>query len=64
MVSNGIMYDLGTLGGNVAYAGQINDNGLIVGESFPPGNVTYHAFLYSGGTMLDLNQLLDSSDAN
>jgi len=49
------MVDLGTLpGGTTSQASGINNSGQVVGFS----NITsgaYHAFLYSGGTMIDLN---------
>lgn len=59
--SDGI-HDLGTLGGNWSYAFALNNSGDVVGystgrEPFPFG---YHAFLYSGGVMKDLNTLIPS----
>jgi len=51
--------DLGTLGGLVSYAYGINDSGQVVGFSLTPANDFYHAFLYSGGVMTDLNTLID-----
>ena len=50
------MADLGTLpGGEWSQASGINASGQVVGES------GYHAFLYSSGTMTDLNNLIDPS---
>jgi probable HAF family extracellular repeat protein len=41
-------------GGTEAYG--INKSGQVVGTGFPAGGgSTFHAFLYSGGTMVDLN---------
>ena len=51
------MTDLGTLGGSTAMAWGINDHGEVVGYSNTAGGQE-HAFLYSGGTMVDLNSLL------
>jgi probable HAF family extracellular repeat protein len=50
--------DLGTLGGARSEAFGINNEGRVVGDADtgPFGNP--HAFLYSGGTMTDLNTLL------
>ena len=52
------MTDLGTLGGTHSFAAAINDAGQVVGNSDIPGNGIPHAFLYSGGTMTDLNDLV------
>src|SRR5450631_3693211 len=46
--------DLGTLGGSNSTAYGINDFGQVVGQSNISGDATGHAFLYSGGHMLDL----------
>jgi probable HAF family extracellular repeat protein len=54
------MLDLGTLGGTTSVARSINNNALIVGESYTVGT-TEHAFLYSGGVMRDLNALVPSN---
>ena len=60
---NGVMTDLGTLGGNSSSVGGIgaNDKGQVVGTSetadFDLNNPPYqipHAFLWQGGTMTDL----------
>jgi probable HAF family extracellular repeat protein len=55
---NGPMQDLGTLlGGTSSHATGINDSGKIVGYASTSDNP--HAFLYSGGSMTDLNSLVD-----
>jgi probable HAF family extracellular repeat protein len=66
---NGVMKDLGTLGGTDAEALFINDEGQIVGQSYtnnsiPPPNahctdspLTLHAFFWERGKMLDLGTL-------
>jgi probable HAF family extracellular repeat protein len=54
--SNGVMTDLGTLGGVESNAFAINDSGQVAGFSYlASGN--YHAFLTSGTAMLDLGTL-------
>jgi probable HAF family extracellular repeat protein len=51
--------DLGTLGGTNSHAYAINNAGVIVGNSQTAvGDVTFHAFIYSNGTMQDLNELV------
>jgi probable HAF family extracellular repeat protein len=54
--SGAVGTDLGTLGGDQSVAYGINDSGQIVGASTT--STTTHAFLYDGGTMIDLNDLL------
>ena len=61
LCTGGVMKDLGTLGGDISGASGINNLGQIVGES--TANVSlefldYRAFLYSGHTMYDLNDLV------
>jgi len=55
------MQDLGTLGGNSSSAAGINASGQIVGRSTTTGEVATHGFLYSGGIMYDLNNLVTGS---
>jgi probable HAF family extracellular repeat protein len=52
------MRSLGTLGGNRSQALGINNTGQIVGWSWTSTNSDRRAFLYTGGTMVDLNTLL------
>jgi len=55
--SNGVMLDLGTLGGTGSGARGINNAGDVVGAAAMPGDGSNHAFLYSGNTMHDLGTL-------
>ncbi len=50
--------DLGTLGGDYAYAFGISPRGFVTGYSYPAGNSVFHAFI-SGpkGPMFDLGSL-------
>lgn len=54
---NGGMIDLGTLGGSFSTAYSINGNGDVVGSATDASG-NHKAFLYSDGTMVDLNQLV------
>ncbi len=53
----GLMQDLGTLGGNTATATAVNDSGEVVGWSSTVSNQETHAFLYREGEMIDLGRL-------
>jgi probable HAF family extracellular repeat protein len=53
------MKDLGTLGGSWSGAAGINNAGEIVGGSLLVTDTDSHAFLYSKGSMKDLNSLID-----
>jgi|GEM_PF-3306280 len=53
--SNGTATELGTLGGRDSYATDINDAGVIVGNSTTiDSNFATHAFIYQNGVMTDL----------
>jgi probable HAF family extracellular repeat protein len=55
----GPLQDLGTLPGLTSSLGfAVNDSGQVVGNSSGPLLPVGHAFLYSGGQMLDLNSLI------
>jgi probable HAF family extracellular repeat protein len=57
-----VLTDLGTLGGAASEASAINASGQVVGWSNTASG-TQDGFLYTNGQMLDLNSLLDASDA-
>jgi probable HAF family extracellular repeat protein len=52
------MTDLGTLGGTISYGEAINASSQVVGQAYLSGNAAAHAFLYSNGTMSDLNAMI------
>jgi probable HAF family extracellular repeat protein len=54
--NNGVITDLGTLSGPSVASG-INNSGQIVGYSYTAAG-RQHAFIYSGGVMQDLNDLI------
>jgi probable HAF family extracellular repeat protein len=55
---NGVLHDLGTIAGpySTTWGLGINEAGVVVGQS--TFQSTYHAFVYSSGTMKDLNKLI------
>lgn len=58
--SNGVMTNIGALGGRLSAGRAINNQGQITGEAELPGVISYpptHAFLYSAGVMSDLGTL-------
>jgi probable HAF family extracellular repeat protein len=54
---NGVMTDLGNLGGTMSAAQCANHRGQIIGMSTLVGNVMNHAFLWDEGVMTDLGTL-------
>lgn len=58
---NGTMVELGTLGGAQSVARGINNAGDVVGSSTDAINNRSSAFLYSGGSMINLNDFVDQS---
>lgn len=51
---HGVMRDLGTLGGNFSEATAVNKTGSTI-----VGNSDGHGFVYRGGRMVDLNELIE-----
>ncbi|HUI99612.1 MAG TPA: hypothetical protein VLY46_05210 [Usitatibacter sp.] len=55
------LVDLGTLGGSGSYGSAVSDDGYVAGcSSLPNGDV--HAFLYYGGSMVDLAEASGTAD--
>jgi len=61
--SNGVMTDLGTLGGGVSMAHAINDQGVVVGEASTASG-EMHAFVWQNGVMKDLGVAGETSAAH
>jgi probable HAF family extracellular repeat protein len=59
------MQDLGTLGGRFSMANGINDSGEVIGisDTAKIGFAGTDAFLYSGGSMYNLNSLIGNADS-
>jgi probable HAF family extracellular repeat protein len=55
-VSDYVIYDLGTLGGDLSLANDINNNGQIVGDSLDFFG-HHHAFIWENGEITDLGTL-------
>lgn len=60
--SNGVMRDLGALGGSVSMAYSINDSGVVVGQASTAGG-EMHAFVWQNGVMKDLGVAGETSAA-
>src|SRR5215469_16220841 len=54
---NGVMRDLGTLGGTMGFTNAMNNSGRVVGFSDLAGDQTFHPYLWDGNTLLDLGTL-------
>lgn len=55
---DGVLTDLGSLGGSVTYAQSINQRDDIVGYGLTGRGDTLHGFIYADGKMVDLNTVL------
>lgn len=55
--SDGVLFDLGTMGGHFSYAADVSTDGRIVGRSMLSGDTSMHAFLWLGGVFHDLGTL-------
>ena len=60
MWSGGTRVDLGTLGGSLSIANDINNAGQIVGTSLLAGDRISHAVIWRGTVATDLNTVLDA----
>jgi probable HAF family extracellular repeat protein len=58
---DGVVTDLGTLGGTLSAATDMNDKGLVVGWSRLEGSTADRAFIWEDGVMTDLGTLGGSS---
>ncbi len=56
LYQDGVLHDLGTLGGATSTAEAINDHGAVVGDA-ATADGSDHAFLYQDGVMKDLGTL-------
>ncbi len=54
---NGVMTDLGTLGGTIGTAQAINNRSQITGQSDLAGDQTFHSFFWDRGVLTDLGTL-------
>lgn len=54
LYENGVMTNLGTLGGDFSHAAGINNLGQIVGQSYTSSGQE-HAFVYENGSMIDIS---------
>lgn len=58
ILANGVLTDLGTLGGDSSYASELSDSGYAAGSSevpgSKPGQLLQHAFIWFGGQIKDL----------
>jgi probable HAF family extracellular repeat protein len=61
LYKDGVMTDVGGLGGTESAGQDINDHGQITGYADLPGDKTRHAFLYSNGIMIELESVTSTT---
>ena len=61
LYSRGTCHDLGTLGGSIGYARDVNAKNEATGAASLPGDVESHAFLYADGVIRDIGGFGGSS---
>jgi probable HAF family extracellular repeat protein len=54
---NGVMHDLGSLGGTLGVTNWMNNHGQVVGQATPAGDNFFHPFLSDGHRLIDLGTL-------
>jgi probable HAF family extracellular repeat protein len=57
VIRNGVLQNLGTLGGTISDAYDISENGLVVGMSYLPGDTVEHSFIHDGNGLVDLGSM-------
>jgi probable HAF family extracellular repeat protein len=57
MLKEGVVHDLGTLGGTTSIARAISHQSVVVGNSSLPGDQQRHAFVWEAGVMTDIGTL-------
>ncbi len=57
LFNQGVLQDLGTLGGSVSAANAVNDSNIVAGSSGVLGDLAVHAFVFRDGTMQDVGVL-------
>jgi probable HAF family extracellular repeat protein len=62
-LANGVMTDLGTLGGGLSVAFALNSEGAVAGFSTLAGEQHIHAFRWQDGTIADLGALNGDTDS-
>jgi probable HAF family extracellular repeat protein len=64
LYDNGVMKDLGTLGGTRSYLQALNKQGDVLGSSFLAGDNLLHAFVYHNGQITEFGAANQSSYAS
>ena len=61
ITTGGKLKDLGVISGSASWGFAINDSGIVVGQSTYGQGGNYHAFVYNGRKMVDLNKLIPAN---